>query len=97
MSDSLAAGLGEIPAKEVATLAKAASDDTAKWLKRNGIDAGAGTLAFAGTLLKVSASSDQRTRTGIFILLATGGRVYIDPLSSKTIASDSDALVKLYI
>ena len=75
MSDSLAAGLGEIPAKEVATLAKAASDDTAKWLKRNGIDAGAGTLAFAGTLLKVSASSDQRTRTGIFILLATGGRV----------------------
>ena len=43
MSDSLAAGFGEIPAKEVATLAKAASDDTAKWLKRNGIDAGVGT------------------------------------------------------
>ena len=94
--DSLAGSLGEVPAKDVAVIAKAASEEAAKWLKRNNIEAGAGTLAYAGTLLKVSTSSDQRTRTGIFILIASGGTVYIEPLSSKVIASDTDALVKLY-
>ena len=93
MPDSLAEGLGEVPAKDVATYAKAA---TRPQSGPNGIDAGAGTLAFAHTLLKVSYSSDQRSRTGIFILIATGGRVYIDPLSNKIIASDTDALVKLF-
>ena len=52
--DSLAADLGEVPAKDVATIAKAASEEAIKWLKRNSIEAGAGTLAYAGTLLKVS-------------------------------------------
>ena len=47
--------------------------EAAKWAKRIGIDAGAGTLPFAHTLLKVSYSRDQRSRTGIFILIATGG------------------------
>ena len=89
--DSLAGSLGEVPAKDVAVIAKAASEEAAKWLKRNNIEAGAGTLAYAGTLLKVSTSSDQRTRTGIFILIASGGTVYIEPLSSKVIASDTDA------
>ena len=51
MPDSLAEGLGEVPAKDVATYAKAASDEAARWAKRNGVDAGAGTLAFAHTLL----------------------------------------------
>ena len=94
--DSLAGSLGEVPAKDVAVIAKAASEDATKWLKRNNVEAGAGTLAYAGTLLKVSTSSDQRTRTGIFILIASGGTVYIEPLSSKVIASDTDALIKLY-
>jgi len=48
--DSLAGSLGEVPAKDVATYAKAASDEAARWAKRNGVDAGAGTLAYAGTL-----------------------------------------------
>ena len=71
--DSLAGSLGEVPAKDVAVIAKAASEEATKWLKRNNVEAGAGTLAYAGTLLKVSTSSDQRTRTGIFILIASGG------------------------
>ena len=96
MPDSLAKDLGEVPAKDVATFAKAATDQSAQWIKRIGVTPGAGTLSFAKTLLKVSYSSDQRSRTGIFILIATGGRVYIDPLSNKTIASDTDALIKLY-
>ena len=94
--DSLAEDLEEVPAKDVATIAKAASEEATRWLKRNSIEAGAGTLAYAGTLLKVSTSSDQRTRTGIFILIASGGTIYIEPLSSKVIASDRDALVKLH-
>ena len=95
--DSLAGSLGEVPAKDVAVIAKAASEEAAKWLKRNNVEAGAGTPAYAGTLLKISTSSDQRTRTGIFILIASGGTVYIEPLSSKVIASDTDALIKLYL
>ncbi|EOD40562.1 hypothetical protein EMIHUDRAFT_454231 [Emiliania huxleyi CCMP1516] len=95
--DSLAGSLGEVPAKDVAVIAKAASEEAAKWLKRNNVEAGAGTLAYAGTLLKISTSSDQRTRTGIFILIASGGTVYIEPLSSKVIASATDALIKLYL
>ena len=95
--DSLAGSLGEVPAKDVAVIAKAASEEATRWLKRNNVEAGAGTLAYAGTLLKVSTSSDQRTRTGIFILIASGGTVYIEPLSSKVIASDTDALIKLYL
>ena len=59
MPDSLAEGLGEVPAKDVATYAKAATDQAAKWIKRIGVEAGAGTLPFASTLLKVSYSSDQ--------------------------------------
>ena len=47
-SDSLAADLGEVPAKDVSIIAKAASEEAAKWLKRNNIEAGAGTLAYAG-------------------------------------------------
>ena len=61
--DSLAEDLGEVPAKDVAIIAKVASEEATKWLKRNNIEAGAGTLAYAGTLLKASTSSDQRTRT----------------------------------
>ena len=34
MPDSLAEGLGEVPAKDVATYAKAATDEAAKWAKR---------------------------------------------------------------
>lgn len=94
--DSLAGSLGEVPAKDVAVIAKAASEEATRWLKRNNVEAGAGTLAYAGTLLKISTSSDQRTRTGIFILIASGGTIYIEPLSSKVIASDTDALIKLY-
>ena len=94
MPDSLAEGLGEVPAKDVATYAKAA---TRPQSGPNGIDAGAGTLAFAHTLLKVSYSSDQRSRTGIFILIATGGKAFIDPISNKIIASDVDTLIKLHL
>ena len=43
--DSLAGSLGEVPAKDVAIIAKAASEEATKWLKRNNIEAGAGTLA----------------------------------------------------
>ena len=96
MPDSLAKGLGEVPAKDIATVAKAATDQAAQWIKRIDVNAGAGTLSFAETLLKVSYSSDQRSRTGIFILIATGGRAFIDPISNKIIASDTDALVKLF-
>ena len=69
MPDSLAKDLGEVPAKDVATFAKAATDQSAQWIKRIGVTPGAGTLSFAETLLKVSYSSDQRSRTGIFILI----------------------------
>ena len=97
MPDSLAKDLGEVPAKDVATFAKAATDQAAQWIKRIGVEAGAGTLSFAKTLLKVSYSSDQRSRTGIFILIATGGKAFIDPISNKIIASDVDTLIKLYL
>ena len=98
MSDSLAESLGEVPAKDVTTFAKAASDEAARWIKRIRVDAGAGTLTLAGTppsrqLLQRPEHADP----GIFILIATGGRIYTDPLSSKIIASDSDALVKLFL
>ena len=39
--DSLAEDLGEVPAKDVSIIAKAASEEAAKWLKRNNIEAGA--------------------------------------------------------
>ena len=94
MPDSLAKDLGEVPAKDVATFA--ATDQAAQWIKRIGVTAGAGTLSFAETLLKVSYSSDQRSRTGIFILIATGGKAFIDPISNKIIASDIDTLIKLH-
>ena len=98
MPDSLAKDLGEVPAKDVATFAKAATDQAAQWIKRIGVvTPGAGTLSFAKTLLKVSYSSDQRSRTGIFILIATGGKAFIDPISNKIIASDVDTLIKLYL
>ena len=97
MPDSLAKDLGEVPAKDVATFAKAATDQSAQWIKRIGVTPGAGTLSFAKTLLKVSYSSDQRSRTGIFILIATGGKAFIDPISNKIIASDVDTLIKLYL
>ena len=42
MPDSLAKDLGEVPAKDVATFAKAATDQTAQWIKRIGVEAGAG-------------------------------------------------------
>ncbi|EOD26296.1 hypothetical protein EMIHUDRAFT_115083 [Emiliania huxleyi CCMP1516] len=51
--DSLAGDLGEVPPKDVAVIAKAASEEATKWLKRNNVEAGAGTLAYAGTLLKL--------------------------------------------
>ena len=97
MPDSLAKGLGEVPAKDVATFAKAATDQAAQWIKRIGVTPGAGTLSFAKTLLKVSYSSDQRSRTGIFILIASGGKAFIDPISNKIIASDVDTLIKLHL
>ena len=56
MPDSLAKDLGEVPAKDVATFAKAATDQSAQWIKRIGVTPGAGTLSFAKTLLKVSYS-----------------------------------------
>ena len=65
--------------------------------QRIGVTPGAGTLSFAKTLLKVSYSSDQRSRTGIFILIATGGKAFIDPISNKIIASDIDTLIKLHL
>ena len=40
MPDSLAEDLGEVPAKDVATYAKAATDQAAKWIKRIGVEAG---------------------------------------------------------
>ena len=54
MPDSLAKDLGEVPAKDVATfaqsqlshsrtVAKAATDQAAQWIKRIGVEAGAGT------------------------------------------------------
>ena len=97
MPDSLAKDLGEVPAKDVATFAKAATDQSAQWIKRIGVTPGAGTLSFAKTLLKVSYSSDQRSRTGIFILIASGGKAFIDPISNKIIASDIDTLIKLHL